>query len=708
MNAQNVRRGAVLAAALALGTGSRIRAADPAVLSAPAPVRRTWMADNGNGTYTNPLFYDEFSDPDVIRVDDDYYLTGTTMHAMPGLPVLHSRDLVNWEFLAYAIDRLDLGPAYRLQGGEAYGQGIWAPCFRYHNGTYYIFANVNGRTTQLFRATNPAGPWTRSELGRSLHDLSVLFDDDGKIYVVWGYNEIEFAQLKPDLSDIIPGTKRVLIPAGSGMGEGSHFYHLNGRYYIFSANYDPVCYEVVARADRPAGPYEVTTTSAEESFGVGTGWRLQGLGREPGIELIPPRPGDLASMAMHQGGIVQTQSGEWWGLSMMDHNSVGRLTCLSPVTWRDGWPYFGLPGNLTRTPLTWVKPDTGHDSAPHAPYERNDDFSGTRLQPIWQWNHVPDDTQWSLTEKPGALRLHALGAPDFWMARDTLTQRAIGPESTATVELDTSGMKRGDTAGLALLNRPYAWLGVRRGDAASEVVWFDQTHGETRSVALAGTRLWLRVHCNFDTEKGAFSYSLDGARFQPFGTELTLVFQLKTFQGVRFALFNFNTHDAAGGYADFDHFRVDEPRANGRGRPIPLGKTITLTSLADQRRLAVWNGLLRAMSGPIRDPGAGRFRVLDRGRGRIALEAENGTGFVTVTGAGEAGDVRLVKTDAGDAATFQWQQMESGDIMLLSPITDRCIAVDPLANGLLNARARGVSPDRRNGASFTWADAAGP
>jgi xylan 1,4-beta-xylosidase len=682
----------------------------PAARPAPAPVpaRTTWMADNGNGTYTNPLFYDEFSDPDVIRVGDDYYLTGTTMHAMPGLPILHSRDLVNWEFLAYAVPELDLGPAYRLEGGEIYGQGIWAPCFRYHNGTFYIFANVNGRKTQLFRATNPAGPWTHTELGSSLHDLSVLFDDDGKIYVVWDYNEIKFAQLKPDLSDIMPETKRVLIPAGSGMGEGSHFYHVNGRYYIFSANYDPMCYEVVARADRPEGPYEVTTTSAEESFGVGTGWRLKGLGREPGIQLVPPHPDEIAGLPMHQGGIVQTQSGEWWALSMMDHNSVGRLTCLSPVTWRDGWPYFGLPGNLTRSPLTWVKPNTGHDSAPHAPYERNDDFSGAQLKSIWQWNHAPDRAHWSLTEKPGVLRLHAIGAKDFWTARNSLTQRAIGPESTATVELDTSGMKDGDIAGLALLNRPYAWLGVKRSDTGLEVSWYDQTQGETKSVALAAGHLWLRAHCNFDTEQGSFSYSLDGTAFQPLGADLTLVFQLKTFQGVRFALFNFNTDAAAGGYADFDNFRLDEPRANGRGRPIPLGKTITLTSLADEHPLTVWNGLLRSGGGAAPFWGTNRFRVLDRGSGRIALQADDGSGFVTVTGAGEAGDLKLVKNDVGEAATFQWQQRESGDIMLLSLVTHRCIAVDPQANGLLAATARGASPDRKNGASFTWTEAPAP
>lgn len=673
----------------------------------PAP-RTTWIADNGNGTFTNPLFYDEFSDPDIIRVGDDYYLTGTTMHTMPGVPVLRSRDLVNWELLSYAVPELDLGPEYRLQGGERYGQGIWAPCLRYHNGTFHIFTNVNGRKTQLLRATDPAGPWTRTELGSSLHDLSVLFDDDGRVYVVWSYNEVQFAELKPDLSDIIPGSQRVAVPAGRGMGEGAHFYKIDGRYYIFSTNYDPMCYQVVARADRPEGPYEVVTTSAGESFGVGTGWRLEGLGRKPGIKLIPPQRDSFAGLPLHQGGIVQTQSGEWWGVSMMDHNSVGRLTCLSPVTWKDDWPYFGLPGNLTRTPLTWVKPNTGHDAAPRAVFERSDDFSGRQLKPVWQWNHVPDHTRWSLTEKPGVLRLHALPAPDFWTARNSLTQRAVGPESSATVELDVSGLQPGDTAGLALLNLPYAWLGARRSAQGTELVWFDQTVGATKAVPLPAPRVWLRARCAFDTDEGTFSYSVDGTTFQPFGDTLLMPYQLKTFQGVRFALFNFNTTGVAGGSADFDNFIVDEPRANGRGRPIPLGKTITLTSLATNQTLHVWNGLLRSAAAPLHALGTNRFRVLDRGRGRVALQAEDGSGFVTVTGLGETGDLKLVQEDKGDAATFQWTQTETGDVLLLSLATHRYVAVETWANGLISATARGIATDRKNGASFTWAEAPTP
>jgi xylan 1,4-beta-xylosidase len=177
------------------------------------------------------------------------------MHSMPGLPILHSRDLVNWRFLTYALDRLDLGPAFRLENGQhVYGQGIWAPSLRYHDGTFYIFSNVNGQTTQMFRATNPAGPWTRTAMKRSLHDLSVLFDDDGKVYVVWGYRGIRLAQLTADLLDIVPGTEREIIAPSAGMGEGLHLYKIRGKYYMTSAWFLGEMRMPTARADRLSGP----------------------------------------------------------------------------------------------------------------------------------------------------------------------------------------------------------------------------------------------------------------------------------------------------------------------------------------------------------------------------------------------------------------------------------------------------------------------
>src|SRR5690606_25217031 len=164
---------------------SLLAAGAPAI-AAPA----TWAADNGNGTYTNPVFYDEFSDPDLIRVGDWFYMTGTTMHVVPGLPVLRSRDLVNWEFVSYAMPSFPDGPEYRLEDGkDMYGQGIWAPVLRHHDGRFHIFANINERGLHVFTAEDPAGPWRHTVMDRNLHDLSVLFDDDGRVWAVFGYNE---------------------------------------------------------------------------------------------------------------------------------------------------------------------------------------------------------------------------------------------------------------------------------------------------------------------------------------------------------------------------------------------------------------------------------------------------------------------------------------------------------------------------------------
>src|SRR5690606_9365459 len=152
----------------------------------------------------------------------------------------------------------------------------------------------------------------------------------------------------------------------------------------------------------------------------------------------------------------------WWGFSMMDLKSIGRTTFLSPVTWHEGWPYFGLPGNLGRSPRTWAKPQVGADVRPRAPYARSDEFSAAQLQPVWQWNHQPRAGKWSLRERPGYLRLHTLPAAGFLHARNTLTQRVVGPEATATVVMDASGLQPGDIAGLGLLNMPAAWLAAAR------------------------------------------------------------------------------------------------------------------------------------------------------------------------------------------------------------------------------------------------------
>jgi beta-xylosidase len=642
-------------------------------------VAQTWKADNGNRTYTNPLFFDEFSDPDMIRVGNDFYLTGTTMHSMPGLPVLRSRDLVNWTFVGYALDRLDLGPSFRLEEGKnEYSRGIWAPCFRFHQGTYYIFSNVNGQTTQLFRATNPAGPWTRTPMKRSLHDLSVLFDDDGKVWVVWGYRGIHIAQLDQDLTDVLPGTDRELIAPAAGMGEGLHLYKIDGEYFITSAWFMDEMRMPVARAERLEGPWEVNQdVSRGEDFGLGVGYRV-GRTREAPFQVNPPDARTPGRCAIHQGGIVDTPTGEWWGFSMMDANAVGRLTALSPVTWTDGWPYFGLPGNLGRSPRTWVKPNTGAAEPAHAPYQRSDDFSGDRLQPVWQWNHVPVDGKWSLHERSGFLRLHTLPAADLWHARNTLTQRAIGPRSTVTVAFDAAGLKPGDVAGLALFNRPYAWIGVERGDEGLTLVLFDEVSGKTSRAPLRSARIWLRAECDFIRNTARFASSTDGKTYAPLGEPHVMAYGLITFQGVRNSLFAYNTRSGAeGGYADFDAIEVkEEPRP-----AIPYGKRIELAVLGRTTPLAFDK--------------ATAFTVVDRGLGRVALQGDGGQLSV-----GQDRVVSLRRGQSGEAETFQWIETFDGDLVLMSLATKRYLRVDP--GGSVLADSAGPRPDGQDGVRLRW------
>ena len=255
---------------------------------------------------------------------------------------------------------------------------------------------------------------------------------------------------------------------------------------------------------------------------------------------------------MHQGGIIDTPSGEWWGFSMQDHNSVGRLTSLSPVTWEDGWPYFGLPGNLRRTPSTWVKPNTGYTGPVTSPYDRSDEFSGPKLQTVWQWNHVPDDTKWSLTERPGYLRLHSLPAKDFWWARNSLTQRAMGPESTATTELDGSGpqgRRRGRTGAAELA------VCLDRADARRQTASPSRstTTSPERPLASRSPARTSGCACSaISTRKSPVQLQPGRQDFKPLGQDFIMAFQLTTFQGVRYTLFHYNTGGAPGGQADFN------------------------------------------------------------------------------------------------------------------------------------------------------------
>lgn len=672
---------------------------------------QSWTADNGNGTFTNPLFYDEFTDPDLIRVDTVFYMVASSMHAMPGLPLLRSKDLVNWEFVTYVFDKLDLGPEFHLEGDKGiYGNGIWAPAIRYHKGTFYVFVNVNDHGLQVFSAQDPSGPWTHKNMGGRIYDLGILFDDDDKIYAVHSYDEVKLIEIKPDFSGYVEGSEKVIIPKNNAMGEGHHFYKINGKYYIISADYAPVGRMQCARADKPEGPYETVVISSRETMGTQRGWWSKGYGFWSNIpnegevmEFEKPSENGFYAVPLHQGGIVDLPNGEWWGFSMMDVKSTGRLTFLSPVTWKNGWPYFGLEGNLGRSPRTWFKPDIGMNTTPITTYKRDDDFSSPKLQPIWQWNHIPVDKKWSLTEKKGMLRLHTLPAKNFMYAKNTLTQRVMGPESNATVVLDVKSLKQGDVAGLALLNVPYYWIGVIRTNQGLMIRFYDLVKNQSIDEPILTNRVYLRANGNYDKDIARLSFSTDGVNFKEVGDDLRLGYQMKTFQGVRYALFAFNTEGKEGGYADFDSFKVEEPLAD-RSRNLPIGKIITLTNLGNN--MPVWahsHGMLHS-TGSSKDAYYSKgcqFRVHDRGKGRIALESMDGSGFITVVGEGLSGDVRMMK-DENEGSLFLWQDMLRNECMLLSLKTNRYVGLALETGEPYSADWAGSRPDRKDGAVFKW------
>jgi beta-xylosidase len=684
------------------GTSLLCLGATPDSSGSSAAVAQSWTADNGNGTYSNPLFYEEFEDPDVIRVGEDYYLAGTTMHMNPALIVLHSKDLVNWELASYCMDRLDLGPAFRLEGGNIYGRGIWAPCIRYHDGVFYVFSNVNGVGCQLFRSRSPNGPWTRNQLP-GMHDLSVLFDDDGKIYAIYGASRPTIVELNKEHTEIVPDSRHPM--SAQGMGEGHHLYRIKGKYFDVSAIPGAHTDQVVARADSMDGPWQVERMVRSESLGIPSQNGVRGgRGTNQTFTITHSEPNSGGGLTLHQGGIVDTPSGEWWSIIMQDHGSVGRMVALVPITWETNFPIIGLPGNLRKAPNTWVKPNTGYTQAPKPLFVPSDNFDSPKLNAVWQWNHVPDDSKWSLTEKPGVLRLHSLPADSFWMARNSLTQRPVGPESVTTVELDGAGLETGDTAGLALLNAPYASIGLVKSPEGVTVQMFDQTSRTTNSAPTRATHVWLRVVCNFDTEQAVFSWSGNGRQFTPLGDPFTMAFQLITFQGVRLALFNYNTAGKLGGVADFDNFIVDEPRARGIERTIPLGKTITLTSGADRTLLAVdtQNMLLInvAADAPGRAARNSSFQVIDLGKGRVALKAANGR-FVSARH--DSVSLKdLAGKAPGDFESFQWINLMRGDTMLMSLADHRYLTTKPNEPGDVSVSATGPRPDRKDGACFKW------
>jgi len=503
-----------------------------------ADFKQVSVSDQGNGKYKNPLIFADFPDPDVIRVDDTYYMVSTTMHHFPGATILKSTDLVNWEYCAQPLTQLSTRDRYSLIDGQnAYAAGMWACSMKYHEGKFYLLINGNDAGGWLLTATDPEGKWEKRQLSRVYYDPGMLFDN-GKVYVACGIGNIQMCELDEDFN--FKQEKRV-ISDKQGL-EGCHLYKIGDYYYIYATYGGWPSGQAVFRSKNIFGPYE-------ERMLV-----------EKVIDNVPN--------TVHQGALLDTPTGEWWTIMQEDLGCLGRMPNLQPVRWEEDWPVVGDNGVPYQT---YNKPVTALPM-PRRQLPTNDNFRSYPLGQQWQWNHNPDDGAWSLFERPGWLRLKTSGAADrLTQARNMLTQRIFafhGKESTpsiGTVRLDVSHLQEGDRAGICVLQDPYAFIAVEVKDGQRRLVWRQDTlrtsssfqpKETVRSVEIDSV-VYLRASVTKSTSSAQFSYSLDNQTYTSFGGETTLSFNLTVFVGARFGLFCYAADASSDGYADFDWFSTE-------------------------------------------------------------------------------------------------------------------------------------------------------
>lgn len=502
--------------------------------------QQVWTADNGDGTFTNPLMWGDWPDPDVIRVGDEFYMVSTSMHYVPGSPIVKSKDLVNWEMAGYAVERYDEDPRYDMQGGNLYLNGSWANSIRYHNGKFYVaFCTPYGWGTEkgnfcVCESEKVEGPWKRTIYPEYLYDPGLFFDDDGRVYVVHGQGRLFLTELNADVRSVKGEPVEIWkggVDDSKGTGkragmEGSHVYKINGMYYITCPAGGTEGWQMCLRSKNICGPYECKVIMQDDSS--------------------YPKNG------LHQGGMVQLKNGEWWFVIMQDRGAIGRVPYLVPVKWKDGWPILGVNG---KDAVTYPKPVVGKTCKIKAP-ATTDEFNRKCLGLQWQWNHNPDNTKWSLTERPGYMRLKASLATDLKNARNTLTQRIQGPSSEGTVEMDLSKLKDGNVAGFGVFQFPYAYVAVQQEGNTRNVVMCN--NGKIVDIPireLKQNRIWFRVRATDKDFTARFYYSLDGKEFIQTGDVLNMDLGLY-WTANRFALLNFSTKEqGVGGMADFNWFR---------------------------------------------------------------------------------------------------------------------------------------------------------
>jgi len=525
------------------------------ITSIPAPATGNadgtypWTPDQGNGTFRNPIIYADYSDADAIRDGDDFYLVASSFNCTPGLPILHSRDLINWTIINHAIQNVPHPRYAQVQ----HGCGVWAPAIRFHNGKFWIFFPTPDEGIYVITADNPAGRWSEPHLvqaGLGLIDPCPFWDDDGKAYLVLAYagsragikHVLRVCPMAPDGTHLLGEGKIVFNdPKRHPILEGPKFLKKDGWYYILA----------------PAG-------------GVQTGWQVVLRSRNifgPYEDKIVLEQGSTVINGPHQGALIDLPNGEWWFLHFQDAGVYGRIIHLQPVTWKDGWPLMGRDqdGNGIGEPvLRHTKPNA--TSGPVAIPQSSDEFDSSLLGLQWQWQANFSEKWFSLSSRSGWLRLFsqmAAGRPNnLAFAPNLLLQKFPAAEFTITTRLDGSKLAIGEKSGLVVNGTDYSYLAMERtgsGCRLVKVVCQDALNTGSEKTETAEPcpfdSAWLRVQ----VRTGGichFSYSHDGKTFHPPGNLFTA--RAGKWVGAKVGLFCL----AAGtnekpGYADYDWFRFD-------------------------------------------------------------------------------------------------------------------------------------------------------
>ncbi len=505
---------------------------------------QSWQPDLGNGRYKNPIIFADYSDPDVIRVENDFYLVASSFNCMPGIPILHSKDLVNWRIIGHVYDRL----LFEKYDKPVHGHGSWAPSIRYQDGLFYVYFCTPQEGLFMATATDPAGKWELNHIVdvELWEDPCPFWDDDGNAYLVRSKLRADVLYLHRmswDGKKILDnGTVIFHDEARQPVIEGPKFLKKDGFYYILApAGGVQKGWQTALRSKNIYGPYEDKIVL------------LQGT-----TEINGP----------HQGGMIELKSGEWWFLHFQDRGTYGRIVHLQPVIWKDGWPMIGndIDNDEIGEPISeWQKPDVSH-SYPIGIPQTSDDFNAGKLGLQWQWHANPRNEWYSLTVNPGCLRLYAVRnltqSSNLWFVPNLLLQKFPAPAFTASTKITFEADQIDEKSGLVIMGQKWAFLAMTKTVDGLQLGMYQGTYFQgsdktekIESIAMESKTCYLRVHVD-ETGTCIFSFSMTGQDFRPIGSNFPAMAGI--WIGAKVGLFHVNPNiTESKGYSDFDWFRIE-------------------------------------------------------------------------------------------------------------------------------------------------------